>query len=376
MNRTPASRKKRTGSNMIRGNNAALAKPTSSEKNTMVSTTGDTGSGGGGGGGGGGDSPMEKGGGEGKKPSMSWLTIAGSAIALVSVLASMFGYGVVFGIVQRFGQSQETFVNSPFDLVAMVWPGVLMFMTSLSRVLSWELVVVAYEQAKLPLMVLGAIVFIGMLAFMGLKQKYANPTAIITGVKKFFQSDRGLLRKAFLSLAASFAAMLAALAVQIFSAFAIVTLFVIAIYIPALGAVSGSAYVEKFVISPSECTPLVRQSTPISNSSRENESKREDKNVDSVSCVLINAVDPSKPFYRAGRLVLASSTAMLLWNAETGTVSRVPLAGMDVSSLSNEQLATANKLLAQYPADCLTMQAGSGSLVVKGGKSAADHCSR
>lgn len=322
------------------------------------------------------NSQAEKGHSDAKKASISWLAVAGSTFALVSVLASMFGYGVVFGIAQRFGQSQETFFNSPFDLVSMVWPGVLMLMTSLSRVLSWELVFVAYEQAKWPLLVLGSVVFICMLAFMGLKRRDANSTAIITRVKNCFQGDRGLISSTLISLAASCAAMVAAMAVQVLSAFAIVALFVIAIYIPALGAVSGSAYIEKFVITPSECASLIHQSMPASNDPSKNESKRDNKKIDTVSCVLVNAVDPSKPFYKAGRLVLASANAILLWNPETGVSSRVPLAGMDVSSLSNEELKAANKLLAQYPADCLTIQAGGGSLAVKGGKSASDHCSR
>lgn len=305
---------------------------------------------------------------------MSLLAGFASILAIVSVLTSLFGYGVVTGLAHSFGHGQETVFNSGFDLITMVWPGVVMILTSLEKVLSLDLLIQVWDQTRVPILAVGCIVFLVTLAVLSFRSKMANTVAIGASVKEFFNKKRPLLNSAAWAVLSAILSMAITFFLQVLGAASVMVLFVLAVYVPSLGFVSGNAYVDRYVVAPSQCAPPSGRALRLKQQA-ERASRSESKE-SLAECVIISSLDPTKPFFRVGRTVLSSSSAMLVWNADSGQAHRTPLAGMDVTSIDETMFKQMSKLLARYPAACLSLRGDAGALILRPEKATVEMCKK
>lgn len=296
-----------------------------------------------------------------------------SIFAIVSVLTSLFGYGVVAGITHRFSHSQETLINSGFDLITMVWPGVLMIVTSLSEVLSFDLLIEVWKQTQGTMLAVVTIVFLAILGMFWLRPtNFANSLILRDRVKALIERKKTIIGSIGLALLGSILSLGTTFLFLIIGAFSIIVLFVLAIYIPILGYVSGAGYAQKFIVEPKLCATPSNRTTRLTLSATTH-SRSKDEN-GRATCVLVSSIDPSKPFFRVGRTVLSSSSSIILWDPDSGSAYRTPLANMDISSIDENGFQQMSHLLARYPASCLSLSGDGRKLVLKHENIAADQC--
>ncbi|UBB19377.1 hypothetical protein [Comamonas odontotermitis] len=307
-----------------------------------------------------------------KKGTGSWLAQWVSAAALMSILISVVGYGAVMGVAHRFGQNHETMISSGLDLITMVWPAVLMVAVSLGKFLSTDVFWDIFRQTFVIPCATAAVVFCLLIArlpevtrFIRWSQRaraWINPKNSFA--KSVTLAATGSVLAGFLSGVALFLG-----AVFIW---AILTLL---LYLPLLGYFMGISYVDKNVVQPTQCeTPSNRT---VRMTLRDKGRNRDDEgDVVQAECVLISSLDAGKPFFRVGRTVLSSSSAMLLWNPETGNSYRTPLVGMEVSSVGEADFQQISELLAQYPTSCLQLVGDARRLVLKTTGVTPEQCKR
>ncbi|MDR2336194.1 MAG: hypothetical protein LBE61_22235 [Burkholderiaceae bacterium] len=295
-----------------------------------------------------------------------------SAAALMSILISVIGYGVVMGIAHSFGQNHESMISSGLDLITMVWPAALMVAMSLGKFLSidafWELI----RQTYVIPCTAAAIVFFLLIARLSKVNSFISwQQRVRTWINSKDTFTKSVTVAATGSLLVGGLSWLALVLGAVFI-WAILTLL---LYLPLLGYFMGVAYVNQNVVQPMQCaTPSNRavRVTP-----RSNERSRENEGDDvQAACVLISSLDSGKPFFRVGRTVLSSSSAMLLWNPQTGKAYRTPLIGMEVSSVDEAEFQHVSKLLAQYPMSCLQFVGDARRLVLKTTGVAREQCKR
>lgn len=310
---------------------------------------------------------------ESKKTSTgSWLARVAAAVTVASVLTSLFGYGVVTGMAHSFGHDQVTLISSGFDLITMVWPGVFVLLTSLNKVLSVDLLIEAWNQIWVTEVVVGIAVFLAVFGLFWLRLKPTNALTLQDSLKASFGKNRTMARSLGWAMLASAMSVGVAFLFQALAAVSVVILFVLAVYVPSLGVVTGDAYVEKYVVAPKQCATPSNRAARLARLALENSKSKGEGG--GAECVFISSLDPSKPFFRVGRSVIASSSALLLWNTESGRTHRVPLAGMGVSSIDEADFQQMHKLLAQYPASCLSLRGDGGGLMLKSEKAGAEPC--
>jgi len=271
---------------------------------------------------------------------------AAQVLAAVTACVSLFGFGVVLGTADAIGLDQGTVISGPFDLLTLVWPGVLMILDKFGQ-LDWAPI---FKQLGFEVQVVFAIVFVATLLFPWPKRLSAvarKSRSFIaarlqtpTDGKSFWQRLWTAAFVAPVAAAGSASAILMAVLV-VYSA------IIILCTLPFMGFGAGSNYVQKFVITPKHCTPMLnwnaqaarRASAAASaapNAEAASRSARASKSPappDAVRCVAAVSVDPTKPFLRTGRSVLSSSTLLLVWDPDTGEGHRVPIAAMEVSAV-------------------------------------------
>lgn len=307
-----------------------------------------------------------------KKNSHSLLVQFTSAAAVVSIIASLIGYGVVMGISHTFGHSHETLINSGLDLISMVWPSVLMIATSLDKIWSFDLLAEVWKQAKFTMLAVGIIVFFAILISIWLRQRFPNQIWK-DRIKAHFNKKKNFASSIFIAALGSIMSMTAIFSLQVIGVFSIITFFVFLCLPPTMGYLSGVAYAQEYIINPQQCATPPNRTKKIAASSAKRTDGDKDKNL-GAECILISSLDPSKPFFRVGRTALSSSNAILLWNPDTGIAHRTPLAGMDVNSIDESEFQQISKLLELHPFSCLSLTGDGRRLAVNPAKVTKNQC--
>jgi len=267
---------------------------------------------------------------------------AAQVLAAVTASVSLFGFGVVLGTADAIGLDQGTVISGPFDLLTLVWPGVLMILDKFGQ-LDWTPI---FKQLGFEVQVVTAIVFVGMLLFPWPKRLHAatRKSRSFVAARLEMPADG----KSFLQRLGSAAFVAPVAAVGSASAILVAVLVVYSgviflITLPFLGFGTGSNYVQKFVITPQHCTPMLNWSAQATrraklaalaaSSEKERRASKSPPSPDTARCVAAVSIDPTKSFLRTGRSVLSSSTLLLVWDADTGEGHRVPITAMEVSAV-------------------------------------------
>ena len=309
---------------------------------------------------------------EGKRlNSGSFFTRLASSFAVLSAIVSLVGYGVISGMVLTFGHSQDTLINSGFDLITMVWPAVFVFITSLNSVLSFDLLISLWEKGKVTVCAFAATIFLLQVVLLWLRPWQVDASAFRQKLRGFSTKKRSFF--ASVCLAAPGAVLFGAgfFAIQVTGAFIAISLLCLAIFFPSLGYVSGAAYTQKYVVEPKRCASASGRTTRLERDTPKSKNQMQEYGAD---CVLVHSLDPSKPFFRAGRTVLSSSSFILIWDSESGGAHRIPLSGMGVSSIGEESFQQMHQLLANYSSSCLSLTGDGEALVRRIDQVANDAC--
>lgn len=268
----------------------------------------------------------------------SWWAGVASAVALPTVLASLFGYGVLMGIAMAVGLDHGSLINGPFDLLTLIWPGALMLMTTMGRGEFWQVLLHAIQSAFWVGVGLGVATLIAILAVRLLRHKQRGERAV-GWARQHVKRGVSLWKLPILPVLVFLLTVLVTPVVQVLGAMAIVAVFVFAMTIPMLGYTTGQAFVHEMVLRPSVCASTPGFAAREQAKSREKSKQvqatapEKDRGIVAVQCVALTSSDTSKPYLKAGRLVIATAHQALLWDPVSGRADLVPLAGMTMTTI-------------------------------------------
>lgn len=252
-------------------------------------------------------------------------------LALVGAVVSLFGYGVVLGVSSAINIDHGSMLGGPFDLLSLVWPGVLMLVKAFDKIDLWAIVGESICQA-LPVAV---IAFLAV-AFVSVLQRNKGWLPKIDGnwVKSQVIPDGSepictTIRKAGNLAAWCFAV---ALSAPVAGLIIISALMLSLLMIPLIGYGVGQGYFAEYVLKPRHCAAVVPGSARLAggkNASQET----------GATCAQVTTLDQTKSYVNYGRVVLSSSSYMLMYHKDSGVGERIPVAGLVIRSVDDEGIA-------------------------------------
>jgi hypothetical protein len=105
--------------------------------------------------------------------------------------------------------------------------------------------------------------------------------------------------------------------------FAVVAMTVAISVAPFLGMAAGQSSITEWVVEPGRCMPVRNRAERLKPPAPA--ASANDKSTRAVTCVAVAGGDDSPP--HTGRVVLATSKVVLLFDPETGDTIRLPLSG-------------------------------------------------
>ena len=257
-----------------------------------------------------------------KRPGVwsAWIGHVASGIALLALVFSLFGYGVITALTTRFGHNPGAVSEGPFDLLMICWVGVFVVIETLG---STDLVRVfgfVFLQFLWPCLIMTLIIFAWFIF-----RRYDSVIAHWRRSKLRELKSRiskGWRKRALYGFA-MVAIWIAPFVVAIAGWVVIVIAIVVTGWLPSLGVIMGNIYADKHIISPEFCAPV-----------RNRRQLMENIPVEGASCVRVRASDAGKNFDRLGRLVLSTSNYVIIFDPGNGEAPRIPVHDMIVEPVA------------------------------------------
>jgi hypothetical protein len=254
--------------------------------------------------------------------------------AVVGILTSLFGYGVVVGLSDVISVGATSIIGGPFDVLALVWTGILILVTSIDKLDFLSIIVRSLNDAwptifGLSVAVAIATVLLGTKRWMQVDKVWFR--------QKFVPQTNEPIQRTFLKVAINFVLSFTSsiFIVPFFTVIGTLGIFlmgVLLLMIPMVGMVVGQAYFYKYVLEPEHCASVVPK----------NERKKGNKSIENqigAMCVLVTSMDSAKPYKNYGRMVLSSSNYLLIYHPETGVGERVPVSNMVIQNIDDVGIA-------------------------------------
>lgn len=265
-----------------------------------------------------------------------------SIIALLSVSASLFGYGVVTGLAASVNLDQGSLLAGAFDLITLVWPGMLAIISGVNDLPWLKILREAMSGATGTSLAVGIVVFLVVIA-VRFKPLLIGARAAVASSFDQFRLRRSAPSSALLiAIGAALIAFVGAMTISLLST---LTLFCVLMGLtipPSFGYVSGQAFVQKAVIEPPVCAATQNRQQRMDRKTEIQKAREAGKKTKpettGAPCVLVTSIDPTKPFQRFGRSVVSSGSSILIWDPESGRGDRIPTATMMVSSIDEKGL--------------------------------------
>lgn len=259
---------------------------------------------------------------EGKKffGKMEWLGIFLTIASIVSTLLALVGYGVAISIDNIFGISHETLFSSSFELIELsVW-GITIIFIDLSENFFWEIYRTTFY-GILPVVVIFLVIV--LLGTVILKNKKSILIVKKLNFRKFINlfknpdphDSTGILffKWIFYSLIFLITSPLIFILIILFVIYFTSVFSTVSI----MGMAAGERHIKQYVIGPDSCTPLRSKEQHLAIKKRQ-----AGKLVDYAKCVTVSTY---RGIHESGRVVFATSSAIVLFNPITGSVRRVPI---------------------------------------------------
>lgn len=260
-----------------------------------------------------------------------------SGIALVASMLVLVGYGVSWAVETRFGVPHSTVFSSTTDLIDLSSVAVLvlielavetlgLFQQALSLNTAWRL---RTHLLLTPIAVLLLMALLIMLNHYG--PAFRQVVVRVQPVIGFFRRRRWHAWVAALVIGVP----ILDIGAVVVAGLGVVLTLVLAtlIALPSwAGHELGVAYIDRWVVNADACTPLVPAASRLQAGKR---SEPETASLEMPSRRRVNCVAVSKAGQRliAGRVVAATSFAIVVYEPRSGAVLREPLTGLTVEAV-------------------------------------------
>lgn len=232
---------------------------------------------------------------------------------LAAVVYSLFGYGVIAGLVMLVRLDLGMFTASPFDLLMACWAGVLVGFNALDQVSFWGLVASIYRRWWWAAAAATALLAFGFMLATG-----KLPGIVEAWLRfKCWAKERPVkneMRKSAVAFALiipwlwpPFAAIVGWVVLMVAVSFVMI--------LPLVGYELGKTYALTYVIKPEQCF------APVTRDQFLNERHRSSGGAFCVEIIK----DGDQPVVHAGRVVLSTGTYVLLYDPTSGIATRVPI---------------------------------------------------
>ena len=245
-----------------------------------------------------------------------------------AVVFSLFGYGVIAGLVMLVRLDLGMFTASPFDLLMACWAGVLVGFNALDQVPFWSLLISVYRRWCWAAVTATAALGFGLLLVTGklpgIVELWRRLKHLATG-----RPADGKLRKSAVAFALAIPWLWPAIAALAGRAILMVLASFVMI-LPLLGYELGKTYALTYVIKPEQCLAPVTRDQFLDERHRPS---------GGAFCVEI-IKDGEQPVVHAGRAILSTGTYVLLYDPASGIATRVPIANRVVRTWTGSNVAS------------------------------------
>lgn len=256
-----------------------------------------------------------------------WLKL----FALIGAIISLLGYGVVTGLASSINLDHGSMLGGPFELLSLVWPGVLLMVTSIDRIDFLSVLGKSCLQAFPVALVVFVVVVLSsiVMRYKGRLPKIDRAWFKAKVVPGENETVRTASRKALFLSISSFTAVTFATLVGFVGIFGVLLCL---LTIPVVGFSAGQAYFNEYILKPKKCVSIVPGSVRL-------KPRKNGNSETGVTCALVKSTDKDKPYQTHGRVVLSSPGYMLMYHFDTGVGERIPVAGLVIQSIDDAGIA-------------------------------------
>jgi hypothetical protein len=252
-------------------------------------------------------------------------------ISSVSLFLTLLGYGVSLAVETRFGMPHQTVYSSVLDLVGLSVYAVLSLVLRLGEV-SW---LPLFEQAWLPALLAATGMFLLVCCMVFLRVRQARSRAGTNRFWRYFgtptehDSTGQLLGKG--AIGSGMFGGLVFITPFLIAGALLVSMVLISV-VPMFGMQLGEHYFRKFVVTPTTCEPVTSQAMRLKAWSTP---QKEKAAAATANCV---ALYKDETQVASGRVVVSTSSAIVLFDPTSGAVRRVPIGELTVQPIGAIQV--------------------------------------
>jgi hypothetical protein len=245
-------------------------------------------------------------------------------ISAVSLILTLLGYGVALAVEIMFGMPHETLYSSVLDLIGLSVYSINSVVLTLGHIM-WR----PLFDKVWPIGLSAAAImfcFLSLLTF--LHTHRARMAGTTRRFRRYFalpmeqNSGRQLLGKS-----AIFSGLFGGIvfAVPFFIVSAIMVIMVLISIIPIIGMKLGQQYLREFVVNPLACVPVISRQAMLKVASTP--SNKTAATLSAANCVTLLKDGAS---VASGRVVVSTSSSIVLFDPDNGSVRRVPTGELTV----------------------------------------------
>ena len=257
------------------------------------------------------------------KRQSSWLGGVAAVLAIVSLVVSLFGYGVLMGLGSVFQIDHNLFISSPFDLLLSAWVGVAMVALKVTR---HAPLFTLYQQFAPAIGVVVLIALATALFALRSSPKDGRIARLSGSLRQYVRSKTATpqgQRRVVIMATSAVMALTTVLAPLLLSMLVYLSL-ALASTATWIGYSSARDYADQYVLPSTKCVAHVDSSEPEPVHAKPIE----------IACVAITRADAPDQDAKQGAIVLATSSYALLYHPETRMAERVPIQNTLIRSLS------------------------------------------
>jgi hypothetical protein len=267
-----------------------------------------------------------------KKSSISigrLLTHFATFAAAATIVMCLFGYGVALAVESVFGLPHSSLFSSAFELLDLSSIAIVSFMEGgMDFVQTGQSSILRLYSASWKILTIGILTWLAILAIVLILRKKWPALFVQSTQNKHARRPLSFTKKTLLANLTVISAIALQPILAFLAASALVFATVLIAVAPVMGFSGAESYIQRWVLDPEYCKPLLVNRKPGSNPNVKSD-KKSKKSV--ALCLKVSDKDKE---IASGRLVFATSSAAVLFDPRTASAKRVPLNGLVIESIS------------------------------------------
>lgn len=260
------------------------------------------------------------------RPERAYLTTILTLVSLIALCMALLGYGVAVAVEDRFLIPHASLFESSFDVISLsMWTFLRLFDSLDFTALSWDLWLKAMGDSW----IVPLAVFVPMMITLYMykserpvvRRQVARASYLYSRIKP--AKHDSMLVWIIRSMAYAVACWVAIPLTSVALLVGLVMLTFLIMLIPMLGMNAGLQHIDKFVVKPAQCKPLLDQKARLTPKGK----KSTETFADCLE-VTVDGIDAVK-----GRKVFATPSAIVLYDPVTGRAERMPVKGARITLL-------------------------------------------